>query len=404
MKTVIVDEQGTGPTRPRAVIPGVVRRHLHAVDTLIAMREDDVVARRKTLALLSDHDDALSSHLDGVAAGGGRATSLCDRALPTAPSAAFFIATIDALRHAQYARVQELIGLAEQVPEGLAAMRFALDWVEPNRLQGIAIRLLTAPDASSRYLGISACASHGADPGAYLQRLAQQDPQPPVRARALQAAAELGRVDLASTCARAAVQDEDVSVREWGAWSAVSMGERGTPLEALAHFATPDAPGMPAALQLVLQAMSAPAARSLLHRVSAFPEHLELLIEGSGIAGDPAYVPWLLNHMENPDVAASAHDAFVLITGAAAAGQGHGMELADAQRWWDANKSRFTPGQRYFMGAPVTREHCIEVLKTGYQRQRILAAHYLCLLEPGTPLFNTSAPAWRQQRLLADMQ
>jgi hypothetical protein len=46
---------------------------------------------------------------------------------------------------------------------------------------------------------------------------------------------------------------------------------------------------------------------------------------------------------------------------------------------------------------------CIDVLKNGYQRQRILAAHYLCLLDPGTPLFNTSAPAWRQQRLLARM-
>jgi hypothetical protein len=64
---------------------------------------------------------------------------------------------------------------------------------------------------------------------------------------------------------------------------------------------------------------------------------------------------------------------------------------------------KFQIGIRYFMGAPVTREHCIDVLKNGYQRQRILAAHYLCLLDPGTPLFNTSAPAWRQQRLLAKM-
>jgi uncharacterized protein (TIGR02270 family) len=73
------------------------------------------------------------------------------------------------------------------------------------------------------------------------------------------------------------------------------------------------------------------------------------------------------------------------------------------EAWWAANGNRFQKGTRYFMGAPVTREHCIHVLKTGYQRQRILAAHYLCLLEPGTPLFNTSAPAWRQQRLLAKM-
>jgi hypothetical protein len=59
-------------------------------------------------------------------------------------------------------------------------------------------------------------------------------------------------------------------------------------------------------------------------------------------------------------------------------------------------------GRRYFMGALVTREHCIDVLKHGRQRQRSLAAHYLCLLEAGTPLFNTAAPAWRQERWLRE--
>ena len=73
------------------------------------------------------------------------------------------------------------------------------------------------------------------------------------------------------------------------------------------------------------------------------------------------------------------------------------------EKWWKASSSRFQQGIRYFMGAPVTRQHCVHVFKTGYQRQRILAAHHVCLLEPGTPLFNTSAPAWRQQRLLAQM-
>jgi uncharacterized protein (TIGR02270 family) len=72
------------------------------------------------------------------------------------------------------------------------------------------------------------------------------------------------------------------------------------------------------------------------------------------------------------------------------------------RRWWEDNKSRFVVGRRYFMGAPVTREHCIGVLKNGRQRQRSLAAHYLCLLEAGTPLFNTAAPAWRQERWLRE--
>jgi uncharacterized protein (TIGR02270 family) len=71
------------------------------------------------------------------------------------------------------------------------------------------------------------------------------------------------------------------------------------------------------------------------------------------------------------------------------------------QRWWSANQARFVAGTRYFMGEALSRELCIRVLKDGFQRQRIAAAEYLCLLQPGTPLFNTAAPAWRQQRLLS---
>jgi len=53
------------------------------------------------------------------------------------------------------------------------------------------------------------------------------------------------------------------------------------------------------------------------------------------------------------------------------------------------------------MGEPLNAENCQRVLRTGYQRQRIAAALYLSLLNPGTPLFEWRAPARRQQRLLA---
>jgi len=41
-----------------------------------------------------------------------------------------------------------------------------------------------------------------------------------------------------------------------------------------------------------------------------------------------------------------------------------------------------------------------QVLHTGFQRQRIAAALELALHQPGSPLFNTSAPGFVQQRLL----
>src|SRR5262245_41571234 len=47
------------------------------------------------------------------------------------------------------------------------------------------------------------------------------------------------------------------------------------------------------------------------------------------------------------------------------------------QTWWAANGARFSKGTRHFIGAPVTREHCTDMLKHGYQRQRVLASHYL---------------------------
>lgn len=157
------------------------------------------------------------------------------------------------------------------------------------------------------------------------------------------------------------------------------------------------------------------------------------LIQARGVIGDPIRVPWLIGHMEEVRTARAAGEAFTLISGADLAlldlerrppedfesgpnddpddpnvemDPDEGLpwpDVAKVEEWWHANSHRFQKGQRYFMGQPVTREHCIHVLKTGYQRQRILAAHYLCLLNPGTPLFNTSAPAWRQQRLLAKM-
>jgi uncharacterized protein (TIGR02270 family) len=78
-------------------------------------------------------------------------------------------------------------------------------------------------------------------------------------------------------------------------------------------------------------------------------------------------------------------------------------DQSNIQAWWDQHGARFTTGVRHFMGKPPSREHCIEVLKNGYQRQRIAAAYHLCLLNPGTPLFEWRAPAWRQQRELAQM-
>jgi uncharacterized protein (TIGR02270 family) len=211
------------------------------------------------------------------------------------------------------------------------------------------------------------------------------------------------------------------------------MGDRARGLEFLRSATTQQEGAKRRAFQLSLAAMLPTDALSMLRILASRPQNLRAVVEGAGYAGDPTYVSWLIGKMADDGVARLAGESFSLITGLdlsqpdfersrpADVEVGPNDDAEDSnvdmdpdeglpwpdyrkvQAWWNANGSRFHKGQRYFMGAPVSREHCIHVLKNGYQRQRILAAHHLCLLDPGTPLFNTSAPAWRQQQLLDQM-
>jgi uncharacterized protein (TIGR02270 family) len=172
---------------------------------------------------------------------------------------------------------------------------------------------------------------------------------------------------------------------------------------------------------------------ALLQSLASNAASIRRLIRGTGLAGDPTYVPWLIGFMTKDPLARLAGESFSLITGLDLAwldlerkppqdfesgpnddpddpnvemDEDDGLpwpDQAKVQAWWDANSHRFQPGVRYFMGEPLNRENCLRVLKEGFQRQRIAAAYYLSLLNPGTPLFEWRAPAWRQQRLLAQM-
>jgi uncharacterized protein (TIGR02270 family) len=308
----------------------------------------------------------------------------------------------------------------------------AFGWASAQFLQGTIKSLLASANAFQRQIGIAACAMHQVDPGASLGT-AVVDKDAPLRARALRVAGEAGRRDLLPASLKA-LKDTDVACQFWAAYTTALLGERGKAMEVLQNFV--ERPGLfrLRALQLLLKFIAVPQANELLKSLARDPANIRLLIQGAGIAGDPYYVPWLIKQMVDPKLARLTGEAFTFITGLDLA---HGnldrnqpesletgpndnpddpdvsMDEDDSlpwpdpvkiQAWWDANKSRFADGTRYFMGAPVARAHCIQVLKDGYQRQRIAAALYLCLLQPGTKLFPTKAPAWRQQRWLADLK
>jgi uncharacterized protein (TIGR02270 family) len=422
------------------VIPEIISLHVEEAGSLFERRGALLDAAQVRLKdIQRTFDDRIAAHLDALAVAGEHAWQFCQASLDEPSRGAVCTAAVRALEDNRPDRLDKLFALVGAIPETRLGLVWALGWVARDRLQGLGARLIDSQDPLKRAIGIAACSMHRVDPGlASGAWLADADTA--VRARALRLVGEVGCDAAVPACARA-LNDADPECKFWAAWSSLAIGNRGAALDTLANAAVTAGPHRRAAFRLTLQAMSPSDAHRVLKQVAQAPEDKRSLIEGSGVSGDPVYLPWLMTQMRKTTTARLAGEAFSLITGvdlvddrldaktpagvetgptgdfdgrdvdmdedeALDSDPDDGLPQPDVEKveaWWAANASRFQVGTRYFMGAPVTRENCIDVLKNGYQRQRILAAHYLCLLDPGTPLFNTSAPAWRQQRLLAKM-
>lgn len=413
------------------IIEAVVEQHAEESSFLWQQRSYLVHAPHVALRHLERTDNRLAAHADGLRVAGDDGWKICEAQLSMEESGEMFAAMVMALESKESARIDKLFALAEAVPAMRAGLHSAFGWISAQFLQGTVKDLLASSSPFRRLIAIACCTLHRVDPGKAVDA-AIGDANPELRARGLRAAGELGRRDLLSLCEEH-MSDKDTACRFWAAWSALLLGERPHSINALKTFFAPG-PFQARAMQLALQVMPLNEAHELLKSIALNPAHKRLLIKGAGIVGDPFYVPWLIKQMDEVESTRLAGESFSLITGLDLAyldldrkppqnfesgPNDHPQDTnvamdedenlpwpdpAKVQAWWNANQHRFQNGARYFMGEPVSAENCKKVLRDGYQRQRIAAALYLSLLQPGTTLFPTSAPAWRQQRWLAKVE
>ncbi|MCL4747377.1 MAG: TIGR02270 family protein [Burkholderiaceae bacterium] len=216
--------------------------------------------------------------------------------------------------------------------------------------------------------------------------------------------------------------------------AAVLLGDRADALADLERDCSEQAPGVDErALGVWLAASGRDSGIRLVETIAARGESKRPLFRAVSLLGDSFYIAWLVKQMADDKLARLAGESFSMITGLDLAyldldrkppedfesgpnddpddenvdmDPDEGLPWPDSEKiaaWWKENESRFPAGQRFFMGQPPSMAHCLQVLKTGYQRQRVAAAIWRCILKPGTPLFPTDAPAWRQKRWLASL-
>ena len=421
------------PVFNRPPIPVVVMQHVQESAALRHVRSVLVRAPHVKLHQLQRLDERIAAHLDGVAVAGAYGASLCTEALERPGAGEVFAAASCAIESRDAAALDRLVALAGTLPNARRGLLSALGWASAAQLKGIVSPLLAAADPLRQSLGLGACRLHHADPGALLaSALCSADL--PLRLEALRCAGVLGRTELLPQVLPA-VADESPEVQFHAAVSACLLGDRATALDTLARIGQGDGPQAAQALGIALQAAELPRARALVGELAragreALPARRRL-VRACGQLGDPHFVPWLIDLMADDAVAQLAGESFSMITGAdlalldierkppegAEPGPNDNPEDTDVamdeddslpwperdkvQRWWATRSADMPAGARFFVGAPPSPEHAVQVLRSAPQRQRIAAARLLVLLGPGRALFATAAPAWRQQRKLA---
>jgi uncharacterized protein (TIGR02270 family) len=402
--------------------PGVISQHAEEAAFLWSLRNRAAGEAHYGLQDLAALDRRVEAHLVGLRAAGSMGWTQCLAALEReSPGEVFAVGVLafgtgdrDRMRQALFAGC-----VSPQLERGLIS---ALGWLSQETVWPWLQLLLGSKAPEHQAIGLAACTLHRHDPGTALTTaLRAEDVN--LRARALRAAGTLKRHDLLDAL-REHLIDREPAVAFWAAWACVLLGGR----DAVAHlipFAASAGPFRIRALQLCLRVMPVSDARSWISALASRGESPGLTAVASGILGDPASVPWLIQKMESPVLARLAGEAFSNITGLDLAR--HDLVLKDAPEavepdevmaldhetnlqwpsaklvasWWESNHASFRAGHRYLCGKPLDRASATAVLLNGRQRQRAAAALELACADPRQVYVDVRERGDRQHRRLS---
>lgn len=404
----------------------ITLQHAESLISLFSQREFQERAAHIALHHLERIDNRIAASIDGLLISGEEGMVTVTGLLEQADKGEMFAAALLAIESKNTNKIKSLLSLAKVNTATQDGLIGALDWTQQPPL-GLLDWLGTQSDCFFQSTAIRGYAQHRIDPGTLLLNCIQK-PDEKVQTVSLITAGKLGKQELMPLCENL-TGHEDPAIRFAASYSATLLGSQNG-LKPLGEFAIQPGPHQHKALNLLLKAVPLSTAHKFIQSLSKNPDNQRAVIKAVGITGDPFYIPWLIERMSDPVFKRLAGESFSFITGVDLAYQDleqnppEGFESGpnddpddsdveldedddlpwpDVEKithWWWQHSKQFESDTRYFMGRPVTSGHCFEVLKNGFQRQRIAAALYLCLLKPGSVLFPTSAPAWRQKEWL----
>lgn len=406
------------------VIPAVLDRHVEEAAFLWLLRDRAVARPQYTLSTLSELDQRVEAHLDGLrVAGEAGFRRACEEFEAQGEPGEAFVAAVLAFETADPAAVQKLLDAVETRPMLGRAVASAVGWLTDDAA-ALALPLLHAwATPSGRRIGLAGAAARRVQiPGSVLDA-GLRDPRS--RARAIKAVGQLANFSRLAVV-RGYLNDPDLDVRFAAAWAVARLTGDSQAVSELQNVTLVESRYRHQSAALAVRRLNPPEARRWVEMLWQVPGCERVAIQASGALGDPVFVPRLLDGTKDQARARLAGEALGLITGVRLAEDkldarppegfeagptddpedaltdldpDDGLDWPDPEKvrkWWAENRGRFPVGTRHLCGRPITIENLKVVLRGGYQRQRTGAALELAIWHPRELLFEVRAPGWRQ--------
>lgn len=251
------------------VIESIVEQHAEEAAFLWILRGAAVQAPHYSLNDLADMDERVEANNDGLRVAGEAGWSFCADALAQEEPGEVFAAAVLAFESGQDQRIEMVLEAAATDPELSRGVISALGWLSFDQVKEHIDQLLRSLTPELRRIGVAASAVHRQDPGPVLID-ALNDDEPFLKARAIRAVGELGRIDLLSML-KNQLAAEDKDCQFWAGWSAVLLGDRDEALKFLKTLVTSESPFRESALNLTLRVMDNTSTQNWLKEMSQLP-------------------------------------------------------------------------------------------------------------------------------------
>lgn len=407
----------------------VITQHAEEAAFQWILRDDAAYAPNYTLKELADLDERVEANIDGLRVAGDVGWKICEEALGTEEPGEVFAAGVLAFESGDKERINSILELACSAPELERALISALGWISFQNQKKHIDELLYSERADYRRIAIAAYTIHRVDPGDSLAK-AIVDNNPDLRARAIKAAAEMGKTDLIYDILKS-ISDSNEDCHFYAAWSAARLGRRNSDvIDVLIKITEQGGLYSEKAMAMAIRCMELSQAKSWYQQLRNNPEQLRLSAIAAGVIGDPELINDIIELMNIDEVKRVSGEAFAMITGVdlayedldGDAPQNYETKPSDESededvkpdpdedlpwpvpelvlKWWERNKGKFKSGVRYLKGMEINVDSLQNVLINGNQRQRAAAALELALINPKQPLFETRAPGKEQLKRL----